>query len=556
MEFPYLVFEKIDEEHSDLLGYFESEDDAKLYTTVNNNFNNKNQFYTTNVEDLNTGSYNRDYVERYADCVLYEHTFSFDLSTISPSSYFFSIDALKSISKTDYTTKSEYIVFSSKAEADKATDLLYSQRDGANKMTITYKTYSTDESVVEPTKKYFKTIDELVDKLFIETAGNDSFNYDSFDDAKTKLLKEYEDLSELNGLIHKYPEESKEIVDKLPNTDVIEVDDSINKVDADSVDNIVNVLNDDTITKAKITIKDDIVATSAMTIPTGKSIEVNLDGKTIKSSNNVFNVNPGATLTISGGGTIGTTNHNKNAVVVDNGVLNLENTTIDNSTDTDNTDHNYAYGIYVKEDGIVNIKDATIHTIEASAISSNNTTGIGEINISGNSMITTDGCAAIYLANSDTLTISDNAMVSSIFARMGTIKLKGNAKVINSGGTEVAPYFNIGALAAKSGVEKIPQAILAEIGMYNGNNTKFRLIADEGVTISAKDGEALAIGKVDTLAATDALVELGSSVNFRVYSHDDLATLAREAGKTLRPAVGESDVMIKVQDTIVYPMVV
>lgn len=554
MKFPFLVFENYEDGHSSLLGYFEKEEDAKLYATVNNTYNGKKENYTNSIVDLAADvSFKTDYIDKYKDCAFYKHTFTLPLKMKDTINNTFSIDDIKSVSKTDYTTSSEYVVFENKDKVN-TVDTVNISRESDTDILVSFNTYSTDTDLTIPTKKYFKNIDEIIDKLYVVTGGNDNYTYDNLDTAIEIIVAENKDLDNLQKLVKTYPEDAKRYVDLLPNTDVIVVDDSIAKVNATSIDNISEALNDPQITKMKITVAKDINTDSSIKIPEGKSVEVNLNGKTIKSSSELFLVYPGSTLTIDGGGTIGTTNHNYNAIAAKDATVYFRNATIDNTTDTDRTDHNYAYGIYAMNDAKIYVENATIHTIEASGISTNNTTGSGTIEISGNTVITTDGCAAVYLANNDKLVVKDNSIISGgIFARMGNISIEDHAKVINIGGTDIAPYFNTGSLATKSGVEKISQAILAHIGMYKADSTKFNLKVADTAIVNAVDAEAIAIGKVDTLAATEALVELQNTIKYKVYSHDELAALAKEDGKTLKKAAGESDVIIKIKDDIVYP---
>ena len=269
----------------------------------------------------------------------------------------FSIDDIKSVSKTDYTTSSEYMVFESKDKVN-TVDTVNISRESDTDILVSFNTYSKDTDLTIPTKKYFKNIDEIIDKLYVVTGGNDNYTYDNLDTAIEIIVAENKDLDNLQKLVNTYPEDAKRYVDLLPNTDVIVVDDSIAKVNATSIDNISEALNDPQITKMKITVAKDIDTDSSIKIPEGKSVEVNLNGKTIKSSSELFLVYPGSTLTIDGGGTIGTTNHNYNAIAAKDATVYFRNATIDNTTDTDRTDHNYAYGIYALD--LVRLKSVEI----------------------------------------------------------------------------------------------------------------------------------------------------------------------------------------------------
>lgn len=315
-----------------------------------------------------------------------------------------------------------------------------------------------------------------------------------------------------------------------------------------------------------IPIRDDGKITT-LSVPAGKTLNVDLAGHKITTQAYAFYVN-GGVLNISdstGTGKIVTTIPNKAypaVMVATGGTCNMDSGIIDTSKANvqSQEDVNWMYGVVCSGDGVFNMTGGKLITGSASGISITNGTASGagaQFTISGDAEITAIDCAAVYLADNKSVTIKNNAVINGgIVARMGVISVEDKAKVI--GIKDLEHYRSLGELVTVSGVDACPGGITALTGVYNsalGNDMTINV--SKSAYVESTFGNAIEIAQINTKydqrvdINIDSLDSLHES--YKVYTHDELATLATECGKTLGPETNVTDLVIKVDNQIVYP---
>ena len=202
------------------------------------------------------------------------------------------------------------------------------------------------------------------------------------------------------------------------------------------------------------------------------------------------------------------------------------------------------YGIYLKEDSVLNFNGGVIRVGQGCCISSNNTTGgSAAININGGELYS-DGGYAIYSPAQEDININ-GGIVQGINARMGKIKISGDAKIIATT-INSSTYDDIGNNITTSGCLWLGDTIALIAGTYedvDGTNTFVEISKD--VTVESNFRAAIGIYAVDTTLSQDVEVYLKSldqvsttDESFKaieVYNHEYIADAAEAAGKEYDP---------------------
>lgn len=328
-----------------------------------------------------------------------------------------------------------------------------------------------------------------------------------------------------------------------------------------SVDDIIEVKLVDDIEVPK---REDGKITTVF-VPNGKTLKVDLNGHEYKCQAYAFYV-VGGTLVIkdtssSKKGVIRTVLHNTYGAVMamSNGKVVMEGGMIDTRTPEDTETPNWMYGVVCSTGATAEIKgDAVIHTDEASCISTNNTTGIGDFFISGNAQLICDGCAAIYQASMDQINISGNAtVIGGIIARMGHVSIGGNSKVVNNG--FYVGYDDFGAyLPTSNGPTPLPYGVFHAAGTYKGNgedgSNDFVLTVKENGSIVSKDGVNVMIADLGTGYDQKSVADLKEGTTWQVLSYDEAKEIVTASGKTLGAKIAETDITVTVNGAVVYPV--
>lgn len=316
-----------------------------------------------------------------------------------------------------------------------------------------------------------------------------------------------------------------------------------------------------------IPLRDDGKIVTVM-VNEGKTVDLDLSGHNLDVVAYAFYVN-GGTLNITDSTGKGSINCSKaNAAypavyVANGGTCNMLSGTIDTThVDTSGGNVNWMYGVVCSGDGVFNMDGGEMIIGAAAGISITNGTASGEgakFIIGGDSIITSKECAGVYLADNKEVVIKDNAVINGgIVARLGNITVKDNARVIAQTNKDV--IVTPGVLACASGVEAVDAGILALTGMYNsalGND--FNISIEGNAMVSSSYGSAVEVALVNTRYDQKATVDVDSARNLRsnwkVWTHDDLAVQAMEAGKTLAPETNTTDLTITMAGKVVYPVV-
>ena len=286
-------------------------------------------------------------------------------------------------------------------------------------------------------------------------------------------------------------------------------------------------------------------------IGNGVAATVNIaKNMTITGVSNIFDVQDGGSLTLTGEGTIkGTTKQTHPAIAVQGSTakVTVDGVTIDVFSHNGKP-NNYAYGIYARDGATVNMISGTIKAAYGSCISTNNTTGGGFINVRGGNLLC-DGSYAIYNPAYGIIRIS-GGQVQGINARMGEIYISGNAKIIGTTLT-TADYDDIGANINTSGCIWLGDTIALVMGTYTDpNGTDVVLEVTGEATVTSNFRAAIGTYMVDTKTTSNVSVMVDNPEKvttndsafeaIKTYDHDYIAAAATAAGKTFTPKVTSS----------------
>ena len=359
-------------------------------------------------------------------------------------------------------------------------------------------------------------------------------------------------------------------IDDYDGTGVKKEDTPFDGDKAETAEEVVDFINDaiEAGKEIKVEITKDIDLTSGevqgFSIPDGAEAEFKLDkGVTLKCTKEGFKLGKNSKATFSGEGTIlATTSNSNSAIKVDSGAeLTLDGITIDGVTGKEGQLDNWVYGVYAINSSVVNFKSGCIKVGGASCISTNNTTGGSTINVSGGELLATNGYA-IYMPAQGEVNIT-GGQVQGINARMGTINISGNAKILATGIND-DNCDSLGSNINTSGSIALGDTITLIAGTYTDPNGVDTVVNISGnATVNSTYHAAIGVYAFDTKqkSIVTVNVEDGSKVstsdagyeNIVVYDHDYISEAATEAGKTYTPAV-DSDITITVAGEQVYPV--
>ena len=102
---------------------------------------------------------------------------------------------------------------------------------------------------------------------------------------------------------------------------------------------------------------------------------------------------------------------------------------------------------------------------------------------------------------------------------------------------------------------------MALTGIYNSagtNSNDLDVVVKDSAKLVGKLDNTLEVAKIDTLYDQKVNINIASEANIvpnsiKVYDHDELTTLATEAGRTLAAKKTNTDLTITVNSETVYP---
>ena len=271
----------------------------------------------------------------------------------------------------------------------------------------------------------------------------------------------------------------------------------------------------------------DSVATGTITVPEGKSIVLDLNGYTVKFSQDFSPILVNGQITIQDtitGGTI----CSKKAIEVDKGTLTLKSGTIEVSDD---------YGIYVSNDGHAAVNGGAISSLYA-PFTGNNLTGDMNFTVTDGTLTAKCG-PAIYMPGQGKLDISGGTLNGGISLRMGQVNISGGTINATTGSIDSpTEYYHY------SGNAWLPDALYVFNGTYTseselyGNSLKLNITG--GTFNCANDqGSAVAIydlGKVEQRSTVTISGDARFSTNatdrsaYQVLSLEDIGVDSPESG--------------------------
>ena len=279
----------------------------------------------------------------------------------------------------------------------------------------------------------------------------------------------------------------------------------------------------------------DSVATGTITVPEGKSIVLDLNGYTVKFSQDFSPILVNGQITIQDTITGGTICSNK-AIEVDKGTLTLKSGTIEVSND---------YGIYVSNDGHAAVNGGAISSLYA-PFTGNNLTGDMNFTVTDGTLTAKYG-PAIYMPGQGKLDISGGTLNGGISLRMGQVNISGGTINATTGSIDSpTEYYHY------SGNAWLPDALYVFNGTYTseselyGNSLKLNITG--GTFNCANDqGSAVAIydlGKVKQSSTVTISGDARFSTNatdrsaYQVLSLEDIGVDSPESGYGTKGLVG------------------
>ena len=271
----------------------------------------------------------------------------------------------------------------------------------------------------------------------------------------------------------------------------------------------------------------DSVATGTITVPKGKSIVLDLNGYTVKFSQDFSPILVNGQITIQDTITGGTICSDK-AIKVDKGTLTLKSGTIEVSDD---------YGIYVSNDGHAAVNGGAISSLYA-PFTGNNLTGDMNFTVTDGTLTAKNG-PAIYMPGQGKLDISGGTLNGGISLRMGQVNISGGTINATTGSIDSpTEYYHY------SGNAWLPDALYVFNGTYTsesepyGNSLKLNIT---GGTFNCANyqGSAVAIydlGKVGQSSTVTISGDARFSTNatdrsaYQVLSLEDIEVDSPESG--------------------------
>jgi len=304
---------------------------------------------------------------------------------------------------------------------------------------------------------------------------------------------------------------------------------------------------------------------STTMIPAGKTVNLDLNGKEISCEAYAL-YNQGGTINLTGSGTIKTRIADKTypAIYLDGGELNVGPDVVIDTSDVivEEGHNNWTYGL-VSKDGVVNVQ-GTVKTAEASALAVTNGTMVGtgaQFVVEGDAHLESTASAAIYLADTKSVLIKDNARIDGgIVMRMGQLTVQDNAQVNNN----LEFQDDVATFLVSSGVAALTPGILLCSGCYkaSGEGTNdANIVIKDNATVSSSNGDAVAVWRFDTLYDQNVQIDIEDSSKltakegselFRVVEHEELAEIATAGGKTMRPKATTSYIKATIDGEVVY----
>lgn len=220
--------------------------------------------------------------------------------------------------------------------------------------------------------------------------------------------------------------------------------------------------------------------TEKISIPSGKNVTLDLNGKTITGAIEVK-----GNLTIkdskNGGAVIANTEKNASAIEVDGGKFTLQSGIIKNDK---------GYGVSCSNSGKAIISGGTVDTLY-SGLTGNNTTGDMNFTVNSGTVKAKYG-PAIYMPGQGSLTITDGNLIGGISIRMGDVSISGgNITAITSDIDKPSEYYSY------SGNAWFPDAIYVIGGTYNSKSGNDLSINITGGVITSKNGQGSALAIYD-----------------------------------------------------------
>jgi hypothetical protein len=377
-----------------------------------------------------------------------------------------------------------------------------------------------------------------------------------------ELSKWYPDLvEEIPRVYHRYVSKSSQTYKDLYPEFVENTVSSISELTTfinESKDDIIDVR---LVADINVPKRDDGRITTVF-VPAGKTLIINLGGHTWECDAYALYIYGKAI--IKGSGTIKTRLHNTYCALQVTGanasVEVTDNVVVDTRTEDDPV-NNWMYGIFCSSGAVATVSgNAKIICGAAAALSTNNTTGMGNFYVKDNAQLIAEDCSAIYMASMDIIDITDNAqIIGGIIARMGHINVSGNAKVIARKALHInGGYDDLGSyLANNNGCCALPFALYHAAGTYKGNgvdgSNDFVFTVSDKAKLSSADEVNVCIANLGTGYDQVSDANLVTGNTWKVIEWDEANTLATASGVTLKAKIATTTINITVDGEVVYP---
>lgn len=341
------------------------------------------------------------------------------------------------------------------------------------------------------------------------------------------------------------------------------MEDDIIYILPDSIESLSSALASPGVVNVEIANDISLTTDQTITIPSGTNATVKIDeGVTITTDQTAFSIEDGATLTLTGTGAIQTNTKKAKGIVNvsgPNAKLIIDGVTLD-SFDVNGSVGNYSYGVYASQGATVSMWSGIIHVGQGCCISTNNTTGGGNINIYGGELYS-EGSYAIYNPAQGNINVA-GGKVQGINARMGNITISGSAEIIPTTIDETN-YDDIGSNISTTGCIWLGDTIALVAGTYsdtNGTDTILKIKDTAKVTSNYRS--AIGIYSIDTKedATVQVVIDKTATIetadtnydNIKVYDHQYISDAATAKGKTYDPT-HQSTININVGSNQIYP---